>query len=111
MGSAGRPFLEVAQAGGGIVSTVKSTRAASPSKLEAAAAERLGRWFDGGATTVEAKTGYHLTRQGELGAGRNLRRLSERTHLPRAEVTVRPAHAAPPEAGAPPAPYAPEPRA
>jgi imidazolonepropionase len=100
MRSAGATYLEVAQAGGGIVSTVKSTRAASPSKLEAAAAERLGRWFDGGATTVEAKTGYHLTRQGELGAVRILRRLSERSDLPRVEVTFLGAHAVPPERGA-----------
>src|SRR5207244_13105174 len=49
--------------------------------------------------TVEAKTGYHLTREGELAAVRILRRLSERADLPRVEVTFLAAHAVPPDRG------------
>jgi imidazolonepropionase len=99
MRTAGAGYAEVAKAGGGIGATVKSTRAESVSRLEAAAASRLTEWFDGGATTVEAKTGYHLTREGELAAVRILKRLGERTDLPRLEITFLAAHAAPPDRG------------
>jgi imidazolonepropionase len=100
MRTAGASYLEIAKAGGGIVSTVKATRAEPLASLESAAAARLKKWFEGGATTVEAKTGYHLERDGELAATRILKRLSERTDLPRIEVTFLAAHALPPDRGA-----------
>jgi imidazolonepropionase len=100
MRSAGASYEEVAKAGGGIVATVKATREATPTALEQATAQRLKRWFEGGATTVEAKTGYHLEREGELEATRILKRLSERADLPRIEVTFLAAHAKPPDRGA-----------
>jgi imidazolonepropionase len=100
MRSAGASYEEVAKAGGGIVATVKATREATPAALEQTTAQRLRRWFEGGATTVEAKTGYHLEREGELEATRVLKRLSEREDLPRIEVTFLAAHAAPPDRGA-----------
>ena len=100
MRSAGASYEEVAKAGGGIVATVKATREATPAALEQAAAQRLRHWFEGGATTVEAKTGYHLEREGELEATRILKRLSERVDLPRIEVTFLAAHALPPDRGA-----------
>ena len=100
MRSRGASYEEVAKAGGGIVATVKATREASSAALEQATAQRLRRWFEGGATTVESKTGYHLEREGELEATRILKRLSERTDLPRIEVTFLAAHAKPPDRGA-----------
>ena len=100
MRTAGASYAEIAKAGGGIVSTVKATRAEPLASLESAAAARLKKWFEGGATTVEAKTGYHLERDGELAATRILKRLSERTDLPRIEVTFLAAHALPPDRGA-----------
>ena len=100
MRSAGASYEEVAKAGGGIVATVKATRAVTPEALEQATANRLQRWLEGGATTVEAKTGYHLERQGELEATRILKRLSERNDLPRIEPTFLAAHATPPDRGA-----------
>ncbi len=100
MRSAGASYEEVAKAGGGIVATVKATRAATPDALEQATADRLRRWLEGGATTVEAKTGYHLEREGELEATRILKRLSERNDLPRIEPTFLAAHATPPDRGA-----------
>jgi imidazolonepropionase len=100
MRTAGASYEEVAKAGGGIVSTVKATREASPADLEHATAQRLRKWLEGGATTVEAKTGYHLEREGELEATRILKRLGERTDLPRIEVTFLAAHAKPPDRGA-----------
>ena len=100
MRSAGASYEEVAKAGGGIVATVKATREASPRALEDATGKRLRRWLEGGATTVEAKTGYLLEREGELEATRILKRLSERKDLPRIEVTFLAAHALPPDRGA-----------
>ncbi len=100
MRSAGASYEDVAKAGGGIVATVKATRAASAEALGQATAQRLRRWLEGGATSVEAKTGYHLEREGELEATRILQRLSERNDLPRIEVTFLAAHAQPPDRGA-----------
>jgi imidazolonepropionase len=97
MRTAGASYAEVAKAGGGIRSTVRATRAESISALEQATARRLWAWLEGGATTVEAKTGYHLNRDGELAATRMLARLSHRKDLPRIEVTFLAAHALPPD--------------
>src|SRR6202162_3277030 len=74
MRTAGASYSDVARAGGGIRATVKATRETPPQVLEDATALRLKRWFEGGATTVEAKTGYHLEREGELGSTRILSR-------------------------------------
>ncbi|HYL08063.1 MAG TPA: imidazolonepropionase [Candidatus Udaeobacter sp.] len=97
MRTAGASYEEVAKAGGGIKSTVKATREESISSLEQATARRLWAWLEGGATTVECKTGYHLNREGELETTRLLARLSMRTDLPRIEVTFLGAHALPPD--------------
>jgi imidazolonepropionase len=97
MRTAGASYEAVAKAGGGIRSTVKATRAEPISSLEEATAHRLWDWFEGGATTVEAKTGYHLQREGELESTRLLTRLSQRKNLPRIEVTFLAAHALPPD--------------
>ena len=97
MRSAGASYSEVAKAGGGIRATVKATREAPITELEQATARRLWSWLDGGATTIEAKTGYHLQHDGEVEAVRLLARLSARADLPRIEVTFLAAHALPPD--------------
>jgi imidazolonepropionase len=97
MRSAGASYEQVAKAGGGIRATVKATREEPIRSLEVATAKRLWCWLEGGATTIEAKTGYHLTREGELDATRLLARLSKRKDLPRIEVTFLAAHALPPD--------------
>jgi imidazolonepropionase len=51
---------------GGIMSTVRATRAASDQELARLAGERLDRFLSFGVTTVEAKTGYGLTPEQEL---------------------------------------------
>ena len=106
MRSAGASYEEVARAGGGIKATVKATREEPIGSLEDDTARRLWTWLEGGATTVEAKTGYHLTRDGELEAARLLARLGTRTDLPRIEVTFLAAHALPPDRWARHASYA-----
>ena len=100
MRTAGASYSEVAKAGGGIRATVKATREAAPEALEKATGQRLARWLEGGATTVEAKTGYHLEHDGELASVRILDRLGRRTDLPRIEVTFLAAHDLPPDRGA-----------
>ena len=100
MRSAGASYEEVAKAGGGIKATVKATREEPISALEQATARRLWSWLEGGATTVEAKTGYHLQREGELESTRLLARLGKRKDLPRIEVTFLAAHALPPDRSA-----------
>src|SRR5258708_14455710 len=97
MRTAGASYAEVAKAGGGIRASVRATRAEPVSALEQSTARRLWAWLEGGATTVEAKTGYHLNRDGELAATRMLARLGERKDLPRIEVTFLGAHALPPD--------------
>jgi imidazolonepropionase len=97
MRTAGATYAEVAKAGGGIRATVAATRQEPVNELEDATARRLWSWLEGGATTVEAKTGYHLEREGELESTRLLARLSKRTDLPRVEVTFLAAHALPPD--------------
>ena len=66
MRRAGATYEEIANAGGGIVSTVKATKAASDGQLLASAALRLDALIKGGVTTVEIKSGYALDVDGEL---------------------------------------------
>lgn len=56
----GKSYLEIQAAGGGIVSTVSATRAASSTELLTQTRERARRMFLNGTTTAEAKTGYGL---------------------------------------------------
>ena len=62
----GKTYLEIMEAGGGIVSTVKNTRAASFDDLLNETRPRLQRMFSQGTTTAEAKTGYGLEIATEL---------------------------------------------
>ncbi|MBM3322038.1 imidazolonepropionase [candidate division WOR-3 bacterium] len=74
---AGRTYKEIAQAGGGILSTVKATRAASEDELFASALARLQEMTAWGTTTVEVKSGYGLDTETELKLLRVARRLDE----------------------------------
>ena len=63
---AGASYLDLAKAGGGILSTVRATRAASDEALVAAALARVERLARAGVTTVEVKSGYGLSVAHEL---------------------------------------------
>ncbi len=63
---AGASYEEIARAGGGIVSTMKATRAASEGDLVAAALPRLDALIAEGVTTIEIKSGYGLSLDDEL---------------------------------------------
>lgn len=56
----GESYQEIAARGGGILSTVKATRAASASDLQVLAQERTDRFATQGVTTLEVKSGYGL---------------------------------------------------
>jgi imidazolonepropionase len=66
MRAAGTPYLEIAKAGGGIAASLGPTRAATDGALIAALTERLDLALAGGTTTIEVKSGYDLTLEGEL---------------------------------------------
>jgi len=97
MRSSGLSDSEITAAGGGISSTVTVTRGTDPWTLCNNVRERLGLWLQSGTTTIEAKTGYHLTRDGELADVRMLRSLEEEPGMPRVHVTFMAAHTVPPE--------------
>lgn len=62
----GKTYIEIMGEGGGIVSTVRQTRAADVSELVSQARSRLQTMFAYGTTTAEAKTGYGLETSAEL---------------------------------------------
>ena len=97
MRSNGSSATEIAAAGGGMASTVTVTRGTDPWTLCNGVRERLHDWLMSGTTTIEAKTGYHLTRDGELADVRLLRSLESEMAVPRIHVTFLAAHSVPPE--------------
>jgi len=97
MRSGGSSSSEIVAAGGGDASTVTITRGTDPWTLCSGVRERLRSWALSGTTTVEAKTGYHLTRDGELADVRLLRSLEKEPGMPRVHVTFLAANAVPPE--------------
>lgn len=72
----GATYEAIARAGGGIVATVRATRAASEDELVSIAAERLQPWLAEGVTTIEVKSGYGLDAETELKMLRAARRLA-----------------------------------
>src|SRR5580658_2227118 len=61
----GASYEDIAQAGGGIQSTVQATRAATHAELQASAAVRANRLMAEGVTTIEVKSGYGLDLKSE----------------------------------------------
>ena len=92
----GASYEEVARAGGGILSTVRATRAATEAELVASALPRLDALIAEGVTTVEIKSGYGLTVEDELKMLRAARALGglRPVHI---ERTFLGPHAIPPE--------------
>ncbi len=93
---AGETYAEIAAAGGGILSTVRHTRAASEIDLVEAASPRLTALLAEGVTTVEIKSGYGLRTEDELKMLNAARALSERFPVT-VRTTLLGAHAVPPE--------------
>jgi imidazolonepropionase len=72
----GTTYAEIAARGGGICSTVRHTRAAGEEDLLAAARRYRGWFMRGGTTTIEAKSGYGLSRDAECKMLRVIARLA-----------------------------------
>ena len=92
----GASYADIATSGGGIMATVRATRAASPEALFDNAARRLRAMRDGGVTTVEIKSGYGLDMETELRMLSVARRLGAESGL-RIRTSFLGAHALPPE--------------
>jgi len=92
----GASYEEVARAGGGIVSTVRATRAASADDLVSTALHRIDALIGEGAATIEVKSGYGLTVEDELKLLRAARRIGQARPV-RVLATFLGAHAVPPE--------------
>ncbi|MCB9759643.1 MAG: imidazolonepropionase [Alphaproteobacteria bacterium] len=90
----GASYTEILESGGGILSTVRATRAASDDSLAQTLDARLGGFLRKGVTTVEVKTGYALSTVHEL---RCLLLLRSRQWPVRVVSTFLGAHAVPPE--------------
>jgi len=93
---AGKSYQEIAAAGGGILSTVRATRAASEEELVERMLPRLDRMLALGTTTAEAKSGYGLTPRDELKQLRAIRRAGAE-HPVDLVPTLLAAHEVPPE--------------
>ena len=89
----GATYEEIARAGGGILSSVRATRAASQDDLTVSAQRRLDALMANGVTTVEVKSGYGLDLDSEL---KMLRAAGGLTGA-RVRRTLLAAHAVPPE--------------
>ena len=92
----GASYAEVARAGGGILSTVRATRAAQEEELFAQSLPRLDAMLAEGAGTVEIKSGYGLDIDTELRILRVARRLG-RARVVTVRTTFLGAHAVPPD--------------
>ncbi len=93
---AGKTYQEIAAEGGGIMSTVRATRAADEDDLIEDASQRLRHWLAEGVTTIEIKSGYGLDLDSELRLLNAIRRLRERQAID-VRATCLAAHAVPDE--------------
>jgi imidazolonepropionase len=93
----GASYEEIARAGGGIVSTVKATRAASEDTLVAQSLKRLDALLAEGVTTIEVKSGYGLDLVSETKMLRAARRLGRERDVG-VVTSFLGAHATPPDA-------------
>jgi imidazolonepropionase len=92
----GKTYLEILAAGGGILSTVRASRRASPAELAAQARARAEVMLRHGTTSAEAKTGYGLETESELNQLAAVLLLDEQGPLELAPTFLG-AHAVPPE--------------
>jgi imidazolonepropionase len=92
----GTTYADIARAGGGIMATVRATRALDEDALLAATLPRIDRMLAGGVTTVEVKSGYGLDIETELRMLRVARRIAGVRPV-RVATSFLGAHAVPPE--------------
>src|SRR4051794_23551444 len=97
----GASYLQIMEAGGGIMSTVRATRLADGMELMELVRGRLARMLAHGTTTIEVKSGYGLSVEDELKCLRAMRDLNLELQRagtgPRMALTFLGAHAVPAE--------------
>lgn len=93
---AGHSYAQAARDGGGILATMRATRAATEAQLIAIAQPRLAAFAAEGTATIEIKSGYGLDVESELKMLRAARALGRQSGL-RIRTTLLAAHATPPE--------------
>ncbi len=96
MRNLGKSYVEIALAGGGIRSSVRSLRQASEDELTELALKRADGFLALGTTTIEAKSGYGLSTEDEIKSLRAIRRTNE-NHVIDLEPTFLGAHEIPDE--------------
>lgn len=94
--TSGKSYQEIAAQGGGIVSSIRSTRGATESELTQQLLAQTYRFIECGTTTVETKTGYGLDKDSELKALRAIKHVAAGSPL-ELVPTFLGAHAIPPE--------------
>ncbi len=92
----GKTYMEILEQGGGILSTVTSTRNASKQGLEDEAHGRLNTMLSHGTTTAEAKSGYGLDKENEIKSLEVIEELDKK-HPVDLVSTYLGAHSMPPE--------------
>ena len=92
----GKTYMEILESGGGILSTVKSTRRASLEQLKEETRKRMDRMMEYGTTTAEAKSGYGLDKETEIKSLEAIKELNEE-HPIYLVPTYLGAHSLPPE--------------
>ncbi len=93
----GATYEEISRAGGGIASSMTSTRAASEAQLVASGLKRLDHLIAEGVTTVEIKSGYGLDKETEIRCLKAARQLGQERDVG-VVTSFLGAHAMPPEA-------------
>jgi imidazolonepropionase len=93
---AGATYAAIAAGGGGILSTVRATRAATDEELMVQSASRLADMFASGTTTCEVKSGYGLDTASEVRMLRVIQALADRQPI-EIVATFMGAHEVPPE--------------
>ncbi len=94
--SQGASYQEIAEQGGGILSTVRSVRSATRKDLKRATDRHLDAMLRHGTTTVEIKTGYGLSMESEITMLEAIQDVQKEHHVD-VVPTFLPAHAVPPE--------------
>lgn len=89
----GVSYQEIAKKGGGILSTMKQTRAMTPKQMQAISQKRVDHFASQGVTTLEIKSGYALDEKNEL----KVLKVANSLTGPRVVSTFLGAHAKPPE--------------
>lgn len=93
---AGKSYLEILEAGGGILNTLRSTRSSTQNELTSNAFSYAEGMLSMGTTTIEAKSGYGLNTENELKMLRAIENLQEKIPV-NLVSTFLGAHAVPPE--------------